>query len=274
MPWHPIPSQAFPTSIQYSGRCFDITQHRHHFRALGIIRAILGHDSLSLQQGLPVPPSSPCMQKSIAEVIEKDDQCWFIIFSPALMEHFAPEMMSGVITTVRILTQFFWMGRWGGGKKLRVCSNGCKLCSNNVSSSCTRQARTQFILDFNAYAFFLSLLTCFNIWSTSAVALACWRSRSDQAGYFTAPAKCATHKDRRRPWIVDHCDEKFTIAKRFHLGFLCYLLVKMGLIQNKISWPLQQRYKKRDNRMNTNQYSHQSESSITIWLLSASTVMR
>jgi len=177
-------SQAFPTAFNILVGALTLLNTDTTFRALGIIRAILGHDSLSPSQGLPVPPKFPLYAKSIAEVIEKDGPMLVHNLFAGLMEHFAPEMMSGVITTVRILTQL-----WTASMQQWVQT----VLEQMSVPPALEQARTQFILDFNAYASF-SRYSLVSISDPLLQCTCCWRSRSDQAGYFTAPAKCATHQ--------------------------------------------------------------------------------
>jgi hypothetical protein len=62
----------------------------------------------------------------------------------------------------------------------------------------------------------------------------CWRSRSDQTCYFNPPAKRATHQGQASSLgSLIIATKALPFAKRFHLGFLCYLIVKMGLISEQ-----------------------------------------
>lgn len=148
-------SQAFPTAFSILVGALTLLNTDTTFRALGIIRAILGHDSLIPPQSqiqvpsqtLQIPPKFPLYAKSIADVIEKDGPMLVHNLFAGLLEHFAPEMMSGVITTIRILTQL-----WTASMQQWIPT----VLEQMSIPPALQQARAQFIEDFNAYAFICS----------------------------------------------------------------------------------------------------------------------
>lgn len=183
-------SQAFPTAFNILVGALTLLNTDTTFRALGIIRAILGHDSLSPAQGLQVPPKFPLYAKAIAEVIEKDGPLLVHNLFAGLMEHFAPEMMSGVITTVRILTQL-----WTASMQQWVQT----VLEQMSVPPALEQARTQFILDFNAYAFLSRYSPCFQYLTYFCSALAAGDLDQIKPAISHLQRNVLRTKDRRRP---------------------------------------------------------------------------
>jgi len=135
-------SPAFPTAFSILDGALTLLNTDTTFRALGIIRAILGHDSLIPAPNVVVPPKFPLYAESIATTIEKEGLTLVNNLFLGLIEHFAPEMMSGVITTIRILTQIWTvnMQRW-----VPTVLNQLPI------SAALEPAKAQFLVDFEAW---------------------------------------------------------------------------------------------------------------------------
>lgn len=134
-------SPIFPTAFSVLVGALALLNTDTTFHALGIIRAILGHDSLDPSPNLPPPPKFPLYAKAISQAIEKEGAALIHNLFAGLLDHFAPEMMSGVITTVRILTQL-----WTSSMQSWVPTVMERLQVPPV----LEKAKAQFILDFNA----------------------------------------------------------------------------------------------------------------------------
>jgi transportin-3 len=134
-------SAVFPTAFSILDGALTLLNTDTTFRALGIIRAILGHDSLNPTPNIAVPPKFPLYAEAIAATVQKEGPTLVNHLFLGLMDHFAPEMMSGVITTVRILTQIWTasMQQWVPTvlKQLPV-------------SPALEPAKAQFLVDFDA----------------------------------------------------------------------------------------------------------------------------
>jgi hypothetical protein len=197
-------SQAFPTAFNILVGALTLLNTDTTFRALGIIRAILGHDSLSPSQVLQVPPKFPLYAKVISEVIEKDGPMLVHNLFAGLMEHFAPEMMSGVITTVRILTQL-----WTASMQQWVQT----VLEQMSVPPALEQARTQFILDFNAYARSFVILWFQYLISTSTGHLLLVISIGSNLLFQISSEACYAPKTGVVLWTVNHRDKSFYYYK-------------------------------------------------------------
>ena len=134
-------SPLFPTAFSILDGALTLLNTDTTFRALGIIRAILGHDSLSPSPNVVVPPKFPLYAEAIGTTVEKEGPTLIGNLFVGLMEHFAPEMMSGVITTIRILTQI-----WTASMQQWVPS----VLERLPVSPALEPAKAQFLVDFNA----------------------------------------------------------------------------------------------------------------------------
>jgi transportin-3 len=133
-------SPIFPTAFSILVGSLQLLNTDTNFRALGIIRAILGHDSISAAAGGAPSPNFTLYAEAISATVQKEGPNLVTNLFAGLLDHFAPEMMSGVITTVRILTQIWTtsMQQWVPAVLEQL----------PVSTS-LEPAKTKFINDFN-----------------------------------------------------------------------------------------------------------------------------
>ncbi|CAG7850003.1 mRNA transport regulator MTR10 [Serendipita indica DSM 11827] len=134
-------SPVFPTAFVILVGSLQLYNSDTTFRALGLIRAIIGHDCLQLAPGFQPPPKFPLYAEAISATIQKHGPLLVSNLFAGLLDQFAPEMMSGVITTVRIMTQLWTtsMQQWVPTvvDALRV-------------PPALEPAKAQFLLDFNS----------------------------------------------------------------------------------------------------------------------------
>lgn len=133
-------SPAFPTAFSILVGSLTLLNTDTTFRALGIIRAILGHDCLAPPPDVQPPPKFPLYAESITAAVQKEGPALVNNLFTGLLGHFAPEMMSGVITTVRILTQL-----WTDSMQQWVPT----VIEQLAVSPALQQAKAQFLVDFN-----------------------------------------------------------------------------------------------------------------------------
>jgi transportin-3 len=133
-------SPVFPSAFSIMVGSLTLLNSDTTFRALGIIRAILGHDCLIPIQEAP-PPKFPLYGESITAAVQKEGPALVNNLFAGLLTHFLPEMMSGVITTVRILTQL-----WTESMQQWVPT----VIEQLPVPSSLQQAKAQFLIDFNA----------------------------------------------------------------------------------------------------------------------------
>ncbi|KAG8816194.1 Nuclear import receptor [Serendipita sp. 401] len=109
------------------------------FQSIGLIRGILGHDALQAPQDAQTPPRFPLFAKAISDTVEKEGPILVNHLFVGLLDHFAPEMMSGVVTTIRILTQL-----WTTNMQQWIPT----VLDQIPVSPALQPAKTQFLVDF------------------------------------------------------------------------------------------------------------------------------
>jgi transportin-3 len=99
-------SPAFSPSFTLLASSLQLFHTDTVFRSLGLIRSILGHDALN-PATQPPPTNAPLYAAAVRDAIQKEGLALVGYLFAGLLDHFQPEMMSGVITTVRILTMYW-----------------------------------------------------------------------------------------------------------------------------------------------------------------------
>lgn len=135
-------SPVFPTAFSIMVGSLTLLNTDTTFRALGIIRAILGHDCLAPTQEVPPPPKFPLYAESITAAVQKEGPALVNNLFAGLLTHFLPEMISGVITTVRILTQL-----WTESMQQWVPT----VIEQLAVPPALQPAKAQFLIDFNTW---------------------------------------------------------------------------------------------------------------------------
>jgi transportin-3 len=99
-------SPAFSASFTLLASSLQLFHTDTIFRSLGLIRSILGHDALNPATQPPLA-NATLYAASVRDAIQKEGLALVGYLFAGLLDHFQPEMMSGVITTVRILTMYW-----------------------------------------------------------------------------------------------------------------------------------------------------------------------
>ena len=99
-------SPAFSASFTLLASSLQLFHTDTIFRSLGLIRSILGHDALNPATQPPLA-NAALYAAAVRDAIQKEGLALVGYLFAGLLDHFQPEMMSGVITTVRILTMYW-----------------------------------------------------------------------------------------------------------------------------------------------------------------------
>lgn len=99
-------SPAFSASFTLLASSLQLFHTDTIFRSLGLIRSILGHDALN-PATQPPPANATLYAAAVRDAIQKEGLTLVGYLFAGLLDHFQPEMMSGVITMVRILTMYW-----------------------------------------------------------------------------------------------------------------------------------------------------------------------
>ncbi|KAG8864387.1 Nuclear import receptor [Serendipita sp. 405] len=132
-------SPAFPMSFSILVGALQLYNTDTTFQSIGLIRGILGHDALQAPQDAQTPPRFPLFAKAISDTVEKEGPILVNHLFVGLLDHFAPEMMSGVVTTIRILTQL-----WTTNMQQWIPT----VLDQIPVSPALQPAKTQFLVDF------------------------------------------------------------------------------------------------------------------------------
>ncbi|KAG8830659.1 Nuclear import receptor [Serendipita sp. 399] len=134
-------SPAFPTTFSILIGALQLYNTDTTFQSIGLIRAILGHDALQAAPDAPVPATFPLFAKAISDTVEKEGSVLVSNLFVGLLDHFALEMMSGVVTTIRLLTQV-----WTSSMQQWVPT----VLEQIPVTPALLSAKAQFLVDFEA----------------------------------------------------------------------------------------------------------------------------